>query len=115
MTTIGAVVWGVRDVPRAVEFWTAALDYVPRADPSDDWASLVPPEGRAGVQLSLKLTESAAPHRHHLDLYSDDQAAEVDRLLALGASTVDDWDYEEGADYVVLTDPDGNAFCVVQK
>jgi catechol 2,3-dioxygenase-like lactoylglutathione lyase family enzyme len=115
MTTIGAVVWGVRDIPRAVDFWTAALDYVPRGDPEPDWASLVPRAGRDGVQLSLKLIESAAPHRHHLDLYSDDQSGDVERLVALGASEVDDWEYEQDADYVVLEDPDGNRFCVVQK
>jgi catechol 2,3-dioxygenase-like lactoylglutathione lyase family enzyme len=115
MTTIGAVVWGVRDIPRAVEFWTAALDYEPRAEPEPDWASLRPRAGEEGVQLSLKLISSATPRRHHLDLYSADQAADVERLLALGATPVDDWEYEEDADYVVLADPDGNAFCVVQK
>lgn len=40
--------------------------------------------------------------------------AEVTRLLALGATRMD-WDYPPDADYVVLQDPDGNPFCVVQK
>ncbi len=40
--------------------------------------------------------------------------AEVDRLLGLGATRVD-WRYPAGADYVVLADPDGNTFCVVEK
>ena len=113
MATIGSVVWGVRDIPRAIEFWAAALDYELRRAPDVDWAMLVPREGEDGIQLSLKLTNSDAPHRHHLDLFSDDQEAEVQRLLRLGAETVD-WEYEEGADYVVLADPDGNRFCVVQ-
>nr|WP_246654634.1 VOC family protein [Rhizobium laguerreae] len=52
--------------------------------------------------------------RHHLDLYASDQQAEVERLLSLGAQRVD-WRYPEGADYIVLADPDGNRFCVVQK
>jgi hypothetical protein len=42
------------------------------------------------------------------------QAAEVERLLALGARRVD-WRHPEHADYVALADPDGNTFCVVQK
>ncbi|MGV3711843.1 VOC family protein [Pseudolysinimonas sp.] len=113
MITIGSVVWGVRDIPGAVEFWTAALDYELRREPDIDWAMLVPREGEEGIQLSLKLTNSDAPHRHHLDLFADDQEAEVRRLLALGASEVA-WEYEEGADYVVLADPDGNRFCVVR-
>ncbi|UFW76383.1 VOC family protein [Rhizobium sp. SU303] len=34
--------------------------------------------------------------------------------MSLGAQRVD-WRYPEGADYIVLADPDGNTFCVVQK
>lgn len=113
-TTIGSVVWGVRDIPRAVEFWSAALDYELKYEPDVDWAMLVPREGRDGIQLSLKLARSGGPRRHHIDLFSDDQSGEVTRLMGLGASTVDDWEYEDEADYVVLSDPDGNTFCVVQ-
>ena len=47
-----------------------------------------------------------------MDLFTRDQAAEVERLVALGATRVD-WRYEPNADYVVLADPDGNTFCVV--
>ena len=114
MATIGSVVWGVRDIPRAIEFWAAALDYELRYPPDDDWAMLVPHEGQAGIQLSLKLVDSDTARRHHLDLFSDDQAADVERFLELGADAVLDWDYEADADYVVLTDPDGNPFCIVQ-
>jgi hypothetical protein len=42
-----------------------------------------------------------------------DQAKEVERLLNLGATRVD-WKYDDEVDYVVLADPDGNTFCVVQ-
>ncbi|GAB3580762.1 VOC family protein [Leifsonia lichenia] len=110
---IGSIVWGVRDVPRAIEFWTAALGYRPLREPDVDWAILVPMEGQ-GPQLAItEVTSPSADHqRHHLDLYAFDQDAEVERLLVLGASRVD-WDYEDGADYVVLSDPDGNRFCVV--
>lgn len=105
--------WGVRNLPRAVEFWCAALEYRPREEPQDDWAVLVPNQG-TGVQLALKLVGSPQARRHHLDLYAQDQAAEVERLLGLGATRVD-WTYDPGADYVVLADPDGNRFCVVEK
>lgn len=113
MLRIGSIVWGVRDVPRAIDFWTQALNYRLRNEPDEDWAVLVPQEG-PGVQLALDLVDSERARRHHLDLYAEDQAAEVERLLALGATRVD-WRYEPGADYVVLADPDGNRFCVVQK
>lgn len=115
MLRIGSIVWGVRDVPRAIRFWTQALNYRPREKPSDDWAVLIPSEG-PGPQMSIKLVSSEAGthRRHHLDLYATDQATEVRRLLQLGATRVD-WKYEPHADYIVLADPDGNRFCVVQK
>lgn len=116
MLTIGSVVWGVRDVGRAVRFWTEALDYRLR-DPGDDtWAVLVPRGPGPGAQLAISLVSSdAASHqRHHLDLYAVDQQAEVERLVGLGAQRVE-WRYPADADYVVLADPDGNRFCVVQQ
>ncbi|WP_434427720.1 VOC family protein [Nannocystis pusilla] len=114
MLRIGSIVWGVTDVARAVEFWTAALRLELRYPAAEDWAALAPIDG-VGPRMSLKRVQSGQARRHHLDLYADDQAAEVERLLALGARRVEGWDYEEGADYVVLCDPDGNRFCVVQR
>jgi len=53
------------------------------------------------------------PPRIHLDLYSEDQAADVACLIALGATEVH-WDRKPAdADYVILADPEGNRFCVV--
>jgi catechol 2,3-dioxygenase-like lactoylglutathione lyase family enzyme len=115
MLRIGSIVWGVRDVPRAIAFWSAALDYRPLREPSPDWAILIPRNG-AGPQLAITVVTSQAQdhQRHHLDLYATDADAEVDRLLGLGATRVD-WRYPPGADYVVLADPDGNTFCVVER
>ena len=112
MTKRGAIVWGVTDIPRAVEFWSAALHYKLKCPPDADFAMLGPEEGE-GVQLSLKLVTSPRARRHHIDIFTDDQAGEVERLLSLGARRKE-WSYEPGADYVVLEDPDGNPFCVVQ-
>jgi catechol 2,3-dioxygenase-like lactoylglutathione lyase family enzyme len=115
MFRIGSIVWGVRDVPRAIAFWSAALDYRPLRKPSPDWAIRVPRSG-AGPQFAITVVTSQAEdhQRHHLDLYATDARAEVDRLLGLGAKRID-WRYPAGADYVVLADPDGNTFCVVEK
>jgi predicted enzyme related to lactoylglutathione lyase len=47
----------------------------------------------------------------HLDLYTDHQAAEVERLTGLGARFVRrNQDPDDG--YVVMADPEGNEFCV---
>jgi len=49
----------------------------------------------------------------YLDLYAEDQAAEVQRLLGLGATEVH-WDKRPpDADYVIMADPEGNRFCVI--
>lgn len=113
---IGSTVINVSDIDRAIEFWTEALGYVPR-DPAydDDFAVLTDPR-RAWSNLSLQLSADTKQGRNrvHLDLYTPDQAGEVARLEALGARRVP-WEYEPGADHVVMADFDGNEFCVVQK
>ncbi len=47
-----------------------------------------------------------------MDVFTHDQAGEVEQLLSLGATRVN-W-YEADADYTVLADPGENTFCVVQ-
>lgn len=87
MLKIGAIVWGVQDIHRGVLFWSEALNYELRyplhMEPSPDFAILVPKNG-VGVQLSLNKVTSDKPKRHHLDLFTEDQAGEVERLLNLG-------------------------------
>ncbi|MFI0736939.1 VOC family protein [Streptomyces sp. NPDC021100] len=119
MLSIGSVVLGVDDMERAAGFWTRALGYVPRGGEVEaSFTVLVPAAGGTGVQLALMRSETAAERypRVHLDLYATDaaaQAAEVERLLGLGAERVD-WDrYPEDPDFVVLSDPEGNRFCVI--
>lgn len=114
MLEIGAIVWGVRDLHRSIRFWSEALNYKLSREADVDFAILIPKEGE-GIQLSLNAAvKSEKPRRHHIDLFTTDQAKEVERLLKLGASRVD-WNYDPHADYVVLADPDGNTFCVVQS
>ena len=112
---IGSIVLRVDDLQRQAEFWKAALDYVRRDDgTSDDFVLLGPRDG-VGPNLSLDNVPSQVqiPPRLHLDLYTQDQPAEVERLKRLGATEVR-WDKRPlDADYVILADPEGNRFCVV--
>jgi predicted enzyme related to lactoylglutathione lyase len=113
MLRVGSIVVRVDDLRRQTEFWTAALDYVPRRM-DHDFVLLRPRDG-IGPNLSLDRVRSKlqTPPRIHLDLYAQDQAAEVERLIALGATEVH-WDKRPpDADYVILADPEGNRFCVV--
>lgn len=116
MVTIGSIVIRVDDLARQIEFWSAALDYVPRGElaPGDDFMLLRPRNG-VGTNVSLDMVPAKVqiPPRIHLDLYTEDQAGEVERLIGLGATEVH-WDKKPAdADYVILADPEGNRFCVV--
>ena len=103
------------DLKRQAAFWSAALDYVPRAEAEDDDFMLLRPRDGIGPNLSLDehRSEGPVPPRFHLDLYTEDQAGEIQRLISLGATEVH-WDKRPpDADYVILADPEGNRFCVV--
>jgi catechol 2,3-dioxygenase-like lactoylglutathione lyase family enzyme len=112
---LATVVVNVQDMARAVRFWTAALGYRRReAEWDAEFQMLVDPRGRH-LPLSLQLADSGPrePVRLHLDLYTDEQDRQVERLVGLGATRVTGWSYPDDADFVVLRDPDGNEFCVI--
>ena len=120
------------DPARLARFWAQALGYqpVPPAEPATTWHAHY--RGRLGAEAAFddrlfdpaglrppiwfqKVPETkAGKNRLHLDLYTDDQAGEVERLLALGA-TRHPREPEPDDDFVVLEDPEGNLFCVIDK
>jgi catechol 2,3-dioxygenase-like lactoylglutathione lyase family enzyme len=112
---IGSIVIHCHNFDRMVAFWEAALGYVQRAPVNGGWVVLRDPRGH-GPNLSFQARDHPRRARSwlHLDLYTDAQDEEVQRLLGLGARRYP-WRYRPGADFVVLEDPDGNLFCVVQK
>ena len=118
MLTLGVIAIGVTDVERAARFWSDALGYERRHDSFAGWANVLMPPGGRGTPLALQ-TSHTPPANHprlHLDLHvanAAEQAAEASRLEALGATRVE-WDsYPDDPDFVVLADPDGNRFCIV--
>ena len=118
MLTFGVVALGVTDVQRAAAFWSAALGYTLREDGFGGWAKVLVPPGEAGTAIALQVsrTPPQARPRLHFDLHVADvseQEAEAARLISLGARRVD-WDsYPKDPDFVVLEDPEGNRFCIV--
>jgi catechol 2,3-dioxygenase-like lactoylglutathione lyase family enzyme len=115
---LGTIVLGADDVDRAVGFWADVLAYdvVRFPDPDDGFTILVPPD-RVGTRLAVHRSNTPIQEqpRVHLDLVvdsADEQASEIDRLVALGAARVE-WDYPPDPDFVVLADTEGNRFCVV--
>jgi len=112
---IGSIVIHCHEFDRMVAFWQSALGYVPREPASGGWVVLRDPAGK-GPNLSFQARDRQRAGRNwlHLDLYTRNRHADVERLVALGARRYP-WRYRPGADFVVLEDPDGNLFCVVEK
>ena len=113
---IGSIVIHCYEFDKMLEFWQQALHYVPREPATGDWVVLRDPDGN-GPNLSLQRVperRSGKRSRLHLDLYTNHRQEEVDRLIKIGATRYP-WRYRSGSDFVVLEDPDGNLFCVVQK
>jgi catechol 2,3-dioxygenase-like lactoylglutathione lyase family enzyme len=110
---VGSVVIDCNDFARMYAFWRDALGYIPREPPDEGWGVLQDPD-RLHVNVSLqKVPEPrVGKNRLHFDLYTDDQAGEVNRLLALGA-TLFARPVLEGEDFVTLVDPEGNVFDVI--
>jgi hypothetical protein len=100
------------DPDRLAEFWCEVLGYqvVARTRDIVDIAK--------DAETFPRIEFIRADHRDgrksplHLDLNPADQAAEVERLLSLGAQRID---VGQGPDasWTVLADPEGNAFCVL--
>jgi hypothetical protein len=110
---VGSVVIDCNDFEAMVAFWSAALGYVPRDEPEEDWAILRDPDD-ASVQVALqKVPEPRiGKNRLHLDLYTSDPDGEIDRLLSLGARRYHR-EPEPGEDFVTLEDPEHNLFDVI--
>ena len=102
---IGAVVLQVADTTRSGEFWSRALG----------WSALPTPTSSCRPHQATVCASTDESDRTHLDLWTDsprEQAAEVERLVGLGATRVE-WDYPQDADFVVLADPVGTLFFVI--
>ena len=111
---VGSTVINAADMERAIAFWAAALAYVVR-DSDATFAVLTDPERRwSNVSIQRSNEPKSGRNRVHLDLYTADRDGEVARLERLGATRVQ-WEYEEGHDHIVMADPDGNEFCVIQS
>jgi catechol 2,3-dioxygenase-like lactoylglutathione lyase family enzyme len=110
---IGSVVIDCVNFEKMLAFWREALHYVSRRPPEDGFIILRDPHGR-NVNVSLNQVSERLMGRNwlHFDLYTSDQKGEIERLLKMGA-TRHPQTYDPEDDFIVLEDPDGNLFCVV--
>jgi predicted enzyme related to lactoylglutathione lyase len=111
-----ALCFDANDPLRLARFWAGVLGWEMSDEPPDGFALL--PSDDTGFRIEFFPTQAqkAGPNQMHFDLTSRslaDQQQTVERALGLGARHIDIGQRpEEG--HVVLADPEGNEFCVIE-
>ena len=106
---LGALIIDCRtdDLALQAKFWSEALGYKivpPKADWDGKYISLAGPEGEVKILLQRVDHDS----RVHLDIETDDFAAEIGRLERLGAKRIQDFPR-----WTVMEAPSGHRFCII--
>jgi predicted enzyme related to lactoylglutathione lyase len=102
------------DPHRLASFWGTLLGLATDEDPLPGWARI----GRQDALPEISFQPVSEPRkgkvRLHLDVSVDDIDRGIARVIELGGSpTGERHDYDEGV-VVIMRDPEGNEFCLVQ-
>jgi catechol 2,3-dioxygenase-like lactoylglutathione lyase family enzyme len=128
VATIGGMVsrishttFDCRDAFATSTFWKSVLGFtdVPGDpnEPGDEECMIVGPGGEPRL-LFIEVPEGKqVKNRVHLDLEPTDRArdAEIERVVALGATPLHDLRKDDGSGWLVLADPEGNEFCILRS
>jgi hypothetical protein len=109
---LASITFDCRDAVAASAFWSGVLERPVDDGASVEFASIGISSGQPAWMFIRVPEGKTAKNRVHVDLTTADHRAEAERLLALGATKVGDYD-ESGARWITLADPEGNEFCVV--
>ncbi len=117
---VSQVTIDAHDPERLARWWADVLGWqlVWEPAPDDEEIEIAPPDGAGTNWLFIRVPDDKmVKNRWHPDLRpgdDSDQATELARLLALGATHVD---IGQGDDvpWHVLADPEGNEFCVLHR
>jgi predicted enzyme related to lactoylglutathione lyase len=113
MSTELGLVLDCADPEKLAEFWAPALGYL-NLGTAGSYVALYP-DGTPGPKLLLQRVDEpkAGKNRMHFDIEVADIEAEAARLVELGATRVSDApSSEHGSTWVLMSDPEGNEFCV---
>ncbi|MFD8379867.1 VOC family protein [Streptomyces sp. NPDC059679] len=110
------ITFDAHDPYALAQFWSALTGYALEGSAPDDDEVLIT-SNQTGVPglLFLRVPDAKqGKNRVHLDIQppSGTRDAEVERMVSLGASVIDDRRTEDGLGWVVMADPEGNEFCV---
>ena len=114
---VANVTFDCRDAEAVARFWQAVTGYRVelRPDPGNPYWVLTSPDVAVPRLVFVTVPETkTTKNRVHLDIVPNErsQRDEVDRLVAVGARVVDDRRSAEPGGWVVMSDPEGNEFCV---
>jgi glyoxalase superfamily protein len=109
-----SLVVDARDPGRLARWWAEALGYrVTHEKPTE--VEIRPAPDRAPGLVFVPVPETKEiKNRLHIDLRPEDNEAEVERLIDMGARRVDVGQPAD-ATWLVLADPEGNEFCVLRS
>ncbi|MCC9192104.1 VOC family protein [Arthrobacter sp. zg-Y916] len=104
------------------KFWAQVLDFhddpADPNQPGDDECMISSPDGTQRLLFITVPDSKQVKNRVHLDLEPSEVGGrdlELERLLAIGATQVDDQRRPDGTGWVVLADPEGNEFCILRS
>lgn len=109
--SVGMVTVDCVDPERLAQWWAGAVGGSVVVLGPGEFAMVVSDREPA---LGFQRVDEPTPgkNRLHLDLHASDLDAEVERLAGLGATETGRHSLDNGYRWVVMADPDGNAFCV---
>jgi hypothetical protein len=99
------------DPDKLAEWWARALGGQVNPLAPGFFVTVSQPDGGPGLGFQRVDDPTPGKNRVHLDLGARDAEAEVKRLVELGATEAGRHSMGDFG-WVVLADPDGNAFCV---
>jgi hypothetical protein len=115
---IKSITFDCADPYHLAQFWSEVTGF--REDPNnpnepgDPEGLLLSPDGSLALLFIPVPEAKQTKNRVHLDLVPLERRRdeEVERFLDIGARLVDDQRRPDGSGWVVLSDPEGNEFCI---
>ena len=119
--SIGTVTFDCQDAYALSLFWTEVTGYTEDPDepnaPDHEENFIRPSPGASGLLfINVPDGPKRVKNRVHLDLVPDTgRDEEVERLLGVGATLVEDHRKPDGTGWATLADPEGNEFCILRS
>jgi hypothetical protein len=108
-----SVVVDCADPVAVATFWAAVLGYQVMYNAPDEVVIAKDEHTHPDLVFGIVPEAKTVKNRLHIDLNPDDQQAEVERVIGLGATRVDVG--QGDVPWVVLADPEGNEFCILSS